>query len=59
MGCVLGPLLFILYASKLFHVDYLSCYSYTAIASSSDGISESQFDSNQLLVFEMAHETQP
>ena len=34
-------------------------YSYTAFESSSDGIAESVFGSNQLLVFGVIHETHP
>ena len=68
---VLGSLLFILYTSELFHVvgDYIVDYaddtticaincSQTALASSSDRIAESGFGSNQLLVFEVAHEAE-
>ena len=37
----------------------LCSHSYTVFASSSDGIVESRFDRNRLIVFEVAHEAQP
>ena len=67
-GSVLESLLFIFYTSKLFHIvgSYIvgyvndtTIYSWTTQAPSSDGIAESRFGSNQHLVFEVAHETQP
>ena len=54
---VLEPLLFILYTSELFHIvgNYISAMRMILRSL----FAESGFSSNQLLVFEVARDTQP
>ena len=67
-GSVLGPLLFMLYTSELFHIvgnhivgyaDDTMIYAVIPVPLSRPQVAASSFGSNQHQVIEVAHEVQP